>query len=386
MYHMSSQMKTFFLASLAAWLAFPAQAIEVGRGVDFHDFAMKKRVTLPAQPGPDGVVWESGASEPVAADFKALLFQGRASRPGIVFEAALKSGQGWGAWTAAEGERFDNGRFWAKVVVSGKKGDLVRLRALFKGTGSPGWIEFFGLDASAMEDEGEGASGMHAPPPPAPPVAAGAAPKPDVQPRSAWGAKPATKPYEPMLPDRITVHHTESGQPMSREAAISELQAIQSFHQQGRGWIDIGYHFIIDGSGRIWEGRPFTVVGAHVKDKNDGNVGISLMGDFHKPKYEKPTAAQFDSLIALARWLSAAYGISTDRILGHRDQEPTDCPGDILYARLGELRKAVAAPAVPSFALEPHTGGAQAKVDSIPVFEFEPDRVRTLFDSAAFQP
>ncbi|MCX5795846.1 MAG: peptidoglycan recognition family protein [Elusimicrobia bacterium] len=373
-------MKILLAASLAAWLALPAQALEVGRGVDFSDFAMKKRAALPAQPGPDGVVWESGASEPVAADFKALLFQGIASRPGLLFEASIKSGPDWGPWAAAEGERFKSGRFWAKAAVSGKKGDLVRLRAKSRGAGSPGWIEFFGLDASAMEEEDGGSSSASFQPLGTLPVAADAGLKPDVQPRSAWSAKPATKPYEPMLPDRITVHHTESGQPMGREAAIDELQAIQSFHQHGRGWIDIGYHFIIDGNGQIWEGRPMTVIGAHVKDKNDGNVGISLMGDFHKPKYQKPTAAQFKSLTALARWLSATYGIPADRILGHRDQEQTTCPGDILYARLGELRKAVAAPAVPLIAQQPHTGAAQAKVASMPVFDLEPGGLQAMFD------
>jgi hypothetical protein len=354
-------MKTLLIASLAAWIVLPAHAMEVGTTVDFHDLVMKKRVALPAQPGPDGVIWESGASEPIATDFKALLFQGVASRPGIVFEASIKSGRDWSAWTKAEGESFKSGRFWAKALVSGKKGDVVRVRAISKEAGEPGWIEFFGLDASDMEDEGEGGSGKFQPKEsfPAP---AGAAPKPDVQSRSAWGAKPAAKPYEPMLADRITVHHTETEQAMSREAAINEMQVIQSFHQHGRGWIDIAYHFIIDGTGQIWEGRPLVVVGAHVKNKNDGNIGISLMGDFHRPKNNKPTAAQFKSLIALARWLSATYNIPVDHILGHRDQEQTACPGDILYARLGELRKAVAASAAAPSALNMHS--IQAKVDS----------------------
>jgi hypothetical protein len=299
---------------------------------------------------------------------------------------SVKSGQDWGPWLPTEGECFKTGRFWAKADVSGKKGDSVRVRAVYNGSGAPGWIEFFGLDASSMEGEEGAGAGAGDPSKvafsvqeaaPASPIIA---PKPDIQPRSAWGAKPAAKPYEPMLGDRITVHHTESGQPMSRAAAIAELQAIQSFHQHGRGWIDIGYHFIIDGTGQIWEGRPFTVVGAHVKDKNDGNIGISLMGDFQKPKNQHPTAAQFESLVALARWLSAAYNIPTERILGHRDQEQTTCPGDILYARLGELRKDVASSKLLAQALAPHTDALRARIESLPIFSMAASDGRTLFD------
>ncbi|MDD5627951.1 MAG: peptidoglycan recognition family protein [Elusimicrobia bacterium] len=365
-------MRTFLAVPIAACLALPAQAIEVGKGVDFPDSAMKQRASLPARPGPDGVVWESGASEPVAADFQALLFRGRASRPGIVFEAAVRSGPDWGPWTAAQGERSPSGRFWAKAAASGRKGDRVRLRALFMGEGPPGWVEFFGLDASAMEDEGGAAAAPRFAPASAA-AAAGAWPKPGILPRSAWGAQPARKPYEPMPADRITVHHTESGRILDREEAADELLSIQSFHQRGRGWVDIGYHFIIDGAGRIWEGRPLAVIGAHVRDRNEGNLGISLMGDFHKPQRQKPTAAQLESLTALARWLASAYGIPAERILGHRDQDQTTCPGDNLYSRLGELRQAVAAPPAPLL--------ARAKVESMPMFELDGQRLQAMFDS-----
>src|ERR1019366_2532018 len=74
-------------------------------------------------------------------------------------------------------------------------------------------------------------------------------PKPKVMSRKAWRALPAEADYIPMTPDRISVHHTEAAQPFSKEDAIQEMQVIQRFHQKGRGWIDIGYHFVIDGSG-----------------------------------------------------------------------------------------------------------------------------------------
>jgi hypothetical protein len=152
--------------------------------------------------------------------------------------------------------------------------------------------------------------------------------------------------FEPMRPLRLTVHHTEAAQPMSREDAIRELQAIQSFHQNGRGWNDIAYQFLIDGAGRVWEGRPERVVGAHVLARNDGSVGISLMGSFHPPKNQQPTQAQLASLTNLLRALMAAYHIPRERVFAHREQEPghgTNCPGDILYAKFGEIRRGLAA-------------------------------------------
>jgi hypothetical protein len=203
---------------------------------------MKRRVELPAQARTGDVVWESGVSEPVSADFQELLFEGIASRPGIVFEASLKDGQDWGAWVSAQGERMSRGRFWAKAVVTGKKGDLVRLRALFQGAGAPGGVEFFGLSAARTEAEGPSGGSPSPGPDGGTAPACGGAPRPDVKPRSAWGAQPATRPYEPMIPDRITVHHTEGDQPMDGDSAIEEMQSIP------------------DLSGEKQEGSPSSVV------------------------------------------------------------------------------------------------------------------------------
>lgn len=334
-------------ASLLALLAFavPLRATDVGTHVNFGGQPMDRRVELPVGKLAGEVAWESGPSDAVAAAFEGLLFQGRLDGPGVSIEAAVKDGPDWGPWIKAVGERSGEGRFWSKALISGRKGSFVRLRAVVDGTGSPAWIEFFGVYASDLDEEhpGPGPIRLQSGQTPAGP-AEGAAPKPEIQPRSSWGALPAAKRYEPMVPERISVHHTEAPQPMTRDGAVSELQAIQRFHQHGRGWIDIAYHFLIDGSGRIWEGRPLTLVGSHVKGKNDGNVGIAIMGDF-SPGHEKPTAAQLKSLIALARWLSETYAIPAERILGHRDQEQTSCPGKTLYAHMDEVRREVAGPA-----------------------------------------
>ena len=330
-------MRALLLALLA--FAVPLRATDVGTRVEFP--GMEPRIYAPAGAKSGVVIWESGPSDAVDSAFEALLFQGKLGRPGIRVEASVDGGP----WIQAVGERSDDGRFWSKVQAAGRKGSSVRLRALFEGAGPEAWIEIFGVYASDLEEE-RPASGMLRVQARSltPTTLAYAAPKPGVEPRSAWGALAAAKPYEPMVPERISVHHTEAPLPMSRDAAVGELQAIQRYHQNGRGWIDIAYHFLIDGSGRIWEGRPLTLVGAHVKDKNDGNVGVALLGDF-SPRRERPTAAQLKSLIALTRWLSETYSIPAERIKGHRDQEQTSCPGKALYARMDEVRRAATAPA-----------------------------------------
>lgn len=325
-------------ASLLALLAFamPLRATDVGIHLEFAA-PIEGRIAAPAGLKSGAVAWESGPSAAVGGAFAAILLQGRLGGSPLRVEASVDGGP----WIPANGERSSDGRFWSRAEASGRKGAIVRLRAL--GGGPESWIEIFGVYASDQEEERPASGALRLQSAPRPVTLAYAAPKPPVEPRAAWGALPAARPYELMTPERISIHHTEAPQPMSRELAVLEMQAIQRFHQKGRGWIDIAYQFLIDGGGRIWEGRPLSLVGAHVKDKNDGNVGISLMGDF-SPGRQKPTAAQIKSLIALTRWLSETYAIPAERIKGHRDQEITACPGKALYARLDEVRHSATAP------------------------------------------
>jgi hypothetical protein len=158
----------------------------------------------------------------------------------------------------------------------------------------------------------------------------------------------------PDEPYRLTVHHTEGPRAVTWDDAVTEMRLIQDFHQRGRGWIDIGYHFVIDGSGRIFQARPLSVVGAHTASNNDGNIGISFMGNFMA---ETPGDKQLEAFVALARYLDRRYGISPDILRGHRDYKSTDCPGDHLYALLPRLQAALAAPqAVRKPLIVPWTG------------------------------
>jgi hypothetical protein len=109
---------------------------------------------------------------------------------------------------------------------------------------------------------------------------------------------------------------------------------IQDMHFRFKGYADIAYQFLINETGRIYEGRSLTVRGAHTGGYNTGTVGIVLLGNFME---RAPTDAQLGSLRALSGCLIDAYRIT--HIAGHRDfqLDETDCPGDNLEALLPGL-------------------------------------------------
>lgn len=160
--------------------------------------------------------------------------------------------------------------------------------------------------------------------------------------RIGWQAHSRRGSGQAISPYRITVHHTQGHQTHGAADTAREVRNIQEFHQgPERGWADIGYHFLIDGDGRVAEGRPSNVLGSHALNANDGNLGISLMGDFN---VQQVAPAQMDSLERLTAYLAIKYGIDVRRrgyLEGHFHFSPTSCPGTNLKARLGDLRAKV---------------------------------------------
>ena len=98
----------------------------------------------------------------------------------------------------------------------------------------------------------------------------------------------------------------------------------------------------MDPVGNVIEARPLETLGAHTLNNNEGNVGIVLLGLYHAPRNDKPTAAQLASVGELGRFLVKRFGIDPDSLKGHRNYKKTDCPGDLAYDRLAELRGAFA--------------------------------------------
>ena len=161
---------------------------------------------------------------------------------------------------------------------------------------------------------------------------------PRVMPRSAWTSQGPTVALANRMGriERITIHHDAMDAAGFRSAddARTRLRDIQRAHTNN-GWADIGYHYSIDPMGTIWAARPIQLQGAHVKDWNENNLGIMLMGNF---MYERPTPQALASLQALVSSESARYRVPAARISTHRELATTACPGDRLQAEINTAR------------------------------------------------
>lgn len=146
---------------------------------------------------------------------------------------------------------------------------------------------------------------------------------------------------------RITVHHSAILlRSQSERAAADQIRSIQNTHMKKEGCGDIGYHFLIDPSGRIWQGRELRFQGAHARgDNNRGNIGICVLGNFMRGRDgQRPTAAELDSLETLIGNLAQKHGVAQDQIFCHSDLVNTDCPGTYLRNEVNRIARAAVAP------------------------------------------
>ncbi len=174
--------------------------------------------------------------------------------------------------------------------------------------------------------------------------------------------KPLFWPISAAPVKQIIVHHTGEYVKESRNT-YELMRAIYFFHTITRGWGDIGYNYVIDRDGNIFEGRAGGeeafqlgkgVVGAHVAYHNIGTVGISLEGNF---EFETPTSRQLEVLTLFMADLAHRFDIDPNvrethidkfsyNIAGHRDVaregHGTACPGKNLDKLLPNIRKEVA--------------------------------------------
>lgn len=121
--------------------------------------------------------------------------------------------------------------------------------------------------------------------------------------------------------DKIIIHC--SATPEGRDI---KTETIRSWHVKGRGWSDIGYHFVIELDGSIRNGRPVERIGAHVKGHNANSIGICYVGGIDKSNKAKDTRteAQKKSLNELIDSLRAVYKEAT--IHGHNEFSAKACP------------------------------------------------------------
>ena len=185
------------------------------------------------------------------------------------------------------------------------------------------------------------------------PFLTGSAPRPPVVSRTDWGCPDGQGTSRPPVSyttvTHLIVHHTVSNNNSADWAAV--VRSIWNFHFYDRGYIDIGYNYLIDPNGVIYEGRSGgdNVLGAHFSGVNGGTMGVALLGTFTG---SNPAPAAMDSLRKLLAWKAgqrnlrpylaaphATSGMTLQIISGHRDGPgATECPGEALYDLLPRLR------------------------------------------------
>ncbi len=231
--------------------------------------------------------------------------------------------------------------------------------------------------------------------PATPPASAAAAPlvsatglgRPAIVTRAQWGADERLVTEQPVIDGRVTklfVHHTVTTNSYTKAQSYAQMRAVYLFHVKGRGWNDIGYNFVVDRFGRVFEGRRGSITaavhGAHTGGFNSDAIGIALLGTFSSAR---PTSAALRALRDVASWKSAEWFINPRgstvavssggaatrfasgkrvtlrTISGHRDVGYTECPGNVGYSYLPWLRSAVAA------RLAPGLSGASASASAV---------------------
>ena len=202
---------------------------------------------------------------------------------------------------------------------------------------------------------------------------------PLVAPRSSWGANEAIRRGGPFYAPALrfgVVHHTAGSNNYTAAQSAAIVRAIQTYHVKGNGWNDIGYNFLVDKYGQVFEGRAGgidqPVVGAQAQGYNSVSTGIACLGDFSSIAQ---TPEGMDVLARLIGWKLSLHAVPTsgavtvisaggesnrysagtpvtfERISGHRDGNNTACPGNVLYTQLDELRSAAAQFAGPALGL-----------------------------------
>src|SRR4051794_14711918 len=197
--------------------------------------------------------------------------------------------------------------------------------------------------------------------------------RPEIVTRAEWNAPESIRRAPPRYADNVhlaIVHHTVGSNSYSASQSAAIVRSIMIYHVQGNGWNDIGYNFLVDKYGQIFEGRyggmTRAVIGAHAMGFNAGSAGIAVLGTYSSAPI---SAAAKEALVSLIAWrldlshvdprsrvvrISAGNpryppgrAVTLNAISGHRDAYPTSCPGTSLYRQFPSIRTAVAQTGLP---------------------------------------
>lgn len=277
---------------------------------------------------------------------------------GLTVQIRTHAHGAWSAWqnlaldtdtaTSAPGRRAGTDPVW----VAPATGVAVRVRSADGRV--PGHVRVAVIDGGTGLAQPTGRLALR---PAAASTTSGGVPMPDIVTRAEWGSMTklpsCSKPRYAANMRGIVIHHTVNSNDYTAAEAPGIVRAIQMYHVQQMGWCDVGYNFLVDRFGTIYEGRrggiDKQVRGAHAGnwDVNLYTTGISMIGNFQTVA---PSRALKQAVVHLSAWRLSLFGhqpfgtfkidgISMRRISGHRDvaidgfnpSTATECPGQIAY-------------------------------------------------------
>jgi hypothetical protein len=306
-------------------------------------------VTVPGRPG-------LYTSPPRRAPFAFDLVGARwHARPGVAIEVRARASRGpWSPWTRLEAGSGGATSHAEPVWVAGS--DVLQLRA--RGAVRRVRVALVAADRS----------------PSRPLRTLAAVPgQPAIISRAGWGADEAIRRAAPRYADAVRmvfVHHTATPNGYAPDDVPAIIRSIYTYHVRSNGWNDIGYNFLVDAYGRVYEGRAGgidrPVIGAHTQGFNTASVGIAVIGN---GALAPLTAAARDALTNLIAWrldvahidplghatltsagnarFAAGKNATFRAVSGHRDALPTDCPGALIYPELDAIAAAAQATGSP---------------------------------------
>jgi hypothetical protein len=298
--------------------------------------------------------------------------------PRIDVEARTRGAKGWSRWRELELDDVASAPRGALQPGDDGAGTRAGTEPLYSGPSSGVQVRVDVVSGGLPEDlrvdlvdPGASAADSSVVAQPAASSAGAAVAQPAIMTRAQWGADESLRNGFAGYGETISaafVHHTTGASDYTSAEVPGMIRAIYAYHTQTLGWADIGYNFVVDRFGRLYEGRwggtDQPVIGAHTGGFNTNTVGVAALGDHETNPVPAAVMTAFGQILG---WKLGLYGrdpygratltsgggsssrypagqvVEFDTVSGHRDASYTLCPGQYLYPRLSEIRSEVAA-------------------------------------------
>lgn len=286
----------------------------------------------------------------------AVLSWNQSADTGVELQVRTKGDNGWTPWAAVEPEdpgKDNSDQTISTALVLANSIDDVQYKFTLRGSESDpsSTVNLSNSDITTI-DSSDGPTEKRLSLGNILPTAGASEAKPQIISREQWGnPEPTWSDWTPEYAKlgRVVLHHTATTESSD---SYMDVRAIWYYHSKVNGWGDIGYHYVIDSKGRIFEGRLYNkdyarrnrveVIGGHALGNNYGTVGISMIGNYQS---QTPSIAALDSMSRIAGYKLApyrlhpyGYGPYGAVTVGHFEVNATACPGQNIINRFEYIK------------------------------------------------